>query len=125
MNFLAVQGQEGDRVRVQGGTVTLNTVPQEAPSEIGVRPEHLELCAPGAGHSLDGRIAMTEHLGSDTYAYVSLEGAEEMIVVRLEGERSIRQGEPVGVLVNPDAVHVFSADGRTLVSAKPMARNAA
>ena len=68
---------------------------------------------------------MTEHLGSDTYAYVSLEGAEEMIVVRLDGERSIRQGEPVGVFVNPDAVHVFSADGRTLVSAKPMARNAA
>ena len=68
---------------------------------------------------------MTEHLGSDTYAYAALDGTEEMIVVRLDGERPISQGEPVGVAVNPDAVHVFSADGRTLVSAKPMARNAA
>jgi multiple sugar transport system ATP-binding protein len=127
MNFLAVHGEryEGGRVRVHGGHVTLNTLPHGTPSEIGVRPEHLELCPPGTSNALDGRIAMTEHLGSDTYAYVSLEGADDMIVVRLEGERSIRQGEPVGVFVNPDAVHVFSADGRTLVSAKPMARNAA
>jgi ABC-type sugar transport system ATPase subunit len=127
MNFLSVQEQrlEGGRARVHGGLVSLNTLPPEAPSEIGVRPEHLELCAPGSSNALNGTIVMTEHLGSDTYAYVGLEGTEEMIVVRLDGERSIRQGEHVGVSVNPDAVHVFSADGRTLVSAKPMARNAA
>jgi multiple sugar transport system ATP-binding protein len=112
-------------VRVHGGLVSLNTLPPEAPSEIGVRPEHLELCGPGSGNALEGKIIMTEHLGSDTYAYVALEDTEEMIVVRLDGERSIRQGEHVGVSVNPDAVHVFSEDGRTLVSAKPMARNAA
>lgn len=127
MNFLSVQEPrlESGRVRVHGGIVSLNTLPLEAPSEIGVRPEHLELCAPGTGNALDGKIVMTEHLGSDTYAYVALEGTDEMIVVRLDGERPIRQGEHVGVTVNPDAVHVFSTDGRTLVSAKPMARNAA
>ncbi|WP_262270824.1 ABC transporter ATP-binding protein [Microvirga yunnanensis] len=127
MNFLIVQGHrlDGGRVRVPGGSVSLNTSPPEAAHEIGVRPEHLELCAPGTSNALDGRVAMTEHLGSDTYAYVALDGTDEMIVVRLDGERPISQGERVGVLVNPDAVHVFSTDGRTLVSAKPMARNAA
>jgi ABC-type sugar transport system ATPase subunit len=112
-------------VKVNGGFVSLPTLPSEAPSEIGVRPEHLELCAPGSANALDGKIVMTEHLGSDTYVYVALGGTEETVVVRLNGERSINQGEHVGVSVNPDAVHVFSADGQTLVSAKPMARNAA
>jgi multiple sugar transport system ATP-binding protein len=127
MNFLSVHGQHTDsgRVKVNGGFVSLPTLPSEAPSEVGARPEHLELCAPGTVNALEGKIVMTEHLGSDTYVYVALGDTEETVVVRLNGERSINQGEHVGVSVNPDAVHVFSADGLTLVSAKPMARNAA
>jgi ABC-type sugar transport system ATPase subunit len=132
MNFLPVAGGrfEGSRAKVAGGYIPIGAPPVEAPSEIGVRPEHLELRAPGSDDALlDGKIVMTEHLGSDTYAYVALGGmeggTEDTIVVRLDGERSVRQGELVGVVVDPNAVHVFSADGRTLLSAKPMARRAA
>jgi multiple sugar transport system ATP-binding protein len=95
------------------------------PHEIGIRPEHLSLVASGSEGSLTGTISITEHLGSDTYAYVALEGSEEMIVVRLDGGHVVRTHDRVGVGVDPEMVHVFAQDGRTLASAKPVALEAA
>jgi multiple sugar transport system ATP-binding protein len=68
---------------------------------------------------------MTEHLGSDTYAYVALEGSDEMVVVRLSGDRAVKRSEPIGVHVDPAMIHVFSADGLSLASARPVALEAA
>ncbi|SEQ24721.1 multiple sugar transport system ATP-binding protein [Faunimonas pinastri] len=126
MNFLAVSGvtPEGQMV-VPGGRIGLaRRIPGTA-AEAGVRPEHLRLDRPGTEGSLSGRVVMTEHLGSDTYAYVQLDGSEQPILVRLSGERLVRREEPVGVVVDPETVHIFGSDANTLLSAQSTAREAA
>jgi multiple sugar transport system ATP-binding protein len=126
MNFLPLsEGAPGGAWSVPGGEVRLPTGLAAAPVEIGVRPEHLQLVARGAEHSIAGAVTMTEHLGSDTYAYVALEGADELLVVRLAGESAVRRNEPIGVRLDPEMLHVFGADGTALASAKAVALEAA
>jgi ABC-type sugar transport system ATPase subunit len=126
MNFLEARQPKGRRhlFAVSGGEVRLPPNLEE-PAEIGIRPEHVSLTARGAPDTLAGKVTMTEHLGSDTYAYVALDGAQEMLVVRLSGESAIKRNEPIGVHVDPSMLHVFSAGGLSLASARPVALEAA
>jgi ABC-type sugar transport system ATPase subunit len=120
MNFLKIGQRKGDSVyAVPGGEARLPGKLSSPPVEIGVRPEHVALAARGAPDTLAGTVTMTEHLGSDTYAYVSLEGAEDMLMVRLAGDRVVKRNEPIGVHVDPAMIHVFSADGLSIASARP------
>ena len=125
MNFLPLGAKLAEGCAVPGGSVPLPEDLAAEPHEIGIRPEHLELVAPGTEGALAGTISITEHLGSDTYAYVALEGSEEMFVVRLGGGHFVKAHEKVGVRVDPEMIHVFARDGRTLASAKPVALEAA
>jgi multiple sugar transport system ATP-binding protein len=126
MNFLTLGARKGDNVHaVSGGEIRLPAKLSEAPAEIGIRPEHVSLTVRGAPESLAGKVTMTEHLGSDTYAYVALDGSQDVLVVRLSGEKSIKRNEPIGVHVDPGMAHVFSAAGLSLASARPVALEAA
>ncbi|KQZ15157.1 MULTISPECIES: ABC transporter ATP-binding protein [unclassified Mesorhizobium] len=126
MNFLALKGRSADKAGiVAGGEVRLPAGLTEEPAEIGIRPEHLLLTRRGAPDSLAGKVTMTEHLGSDTYAYVALEGSSDMLVVRLAGENAVARNEPIGVHVDPKMIHVFAASGASLASAQPAALEAA
>ena len=54
-----------------------------------------------------------EHLGSDTYLYVTLgEGAE--LTVRLAGQSEIAIGARVGLSPQGGPIHRFGADGKVL-----------
>ena len=68
---------------------------------------------------------MTEHLGSDTYAYVALDRSDDIVLVRLSGEHLVQRDQPVGVALDPGLVYVFAADGTALASARPTALEAA
>jgi ABC-type sugar transport system ATPase subunit len=82
-------------------------------AEVGVRPEHVRLGAPDSG-TLNGAIAMVEHLGSDLFAHVAVDGLSDRIVVRLDGERMLRTGEPVGLAFADEHRHRFDRDGRRI-----------
>jgi ABC-type sugar transport system ATPase subunit len=125
MNFLSVASVQNGVARVQGGEVRLPANLGRAPAEIGIRPEHLALTSANAPNALAGRVTMTEHLGSDTYAYVSLDGSDDMLLVRLSGEHVVSRDKAIGVAVDPEMIHVFAADGTTLASARPVALEAA
>ena len=126
MNFLPLLGAGSDgRMKIPGGEVRIPGDLAAAPTEVGIRPEHLNLVDHGTPQSLSGTVSMTEHLGSDTYAYVSLAGAEDMLVVRLSGERAVKRNEQIGVAFDPEMIHVFSADGLSIASARPVAMEAA
>ena len=92
MNFL-----DGERAR------TFNA------SRIGVRPEHLEIVSDGPW---TGTTTHVERLGSDTFAYLQLEGGEPM-TVRLEGKTPIAPGNVVAIAPK-GPVHRFGADGHAL-----------
>jgi multiple sugar transport system ATP-binding protein len=124
MNFLDLGAGRGDTFALPGGEIVLRPG-LEAPVAIGIRPEHLELVEPGRAGTLRGTVTMTEHLGSDTYAYVALDGADDLLVVRLPGEQAVKANQPIGVAVDPGMAHVFAANGSSLASARPVALEAA
>jgi multiple sugar transport system ATP-binding protein len=124
MNFLPLGARRGEAYALPGGEIALPAGIDGA-TTIGVRPEHLTLVEAGRAGALHGRLTMTEHLGSDTYAYVALPGLDELLVVRLSGERILKPNQPIGVALDPTLAHVFAADGRSLASARAVAREAA
>jgi ABC-type sugar transport system ATPase subunit len=121
MNFLPVEAHTDRSLSVPGGRVVLSAPPSGAAAEIGVRPEHLRLVPASTEGALAATITMTEHLGSDTYAYAQLAGSDDLLVVRLAGEKPVNHREPIGILIDPETVHVFAADGRTIAAARTRA----
>lgn len=80
-------------------------------SRLGVRPEHLAIRADGPW---TGTVTHVEHLGSDTFAYMDLDGGGKL-TVRLDGKSPVQQGHRV--TVGPlGPVYVFDATGQTIRS---------
>jgi multiple sugar transport system ATP-binding protein len=96
---------------------------------IGIRPEHFEdaslVDAPGV--TFEHRVDVLESLGSDVYAYFTLEGAgasaqeleelardtgsdtsgEQQLVTRLDAATKARENQPLTIWFNPEKVQVF------------------
>jgi len=85
--------------RYAGRTVTL-----------GVRPEHVTLAAPDAtSDGLDGRIDVTEQLGSELQADVQV-GGSSLIVSRIDPERRLAAGETVRLVLHPTRLQFFDRE---------------
>jgi multiple sugar transport system ATP-binding protein len=78
---------------------------------IGVRPEHIGL----SRHSgaWPGKVAVSEHLGSDTFLHVAVDDLGT-ITVRAGGEFNARYGDRVFLTPQADKIHRFGADGKAL-----------
>ena len=78
-------------------------------THVGIRPEHIELGAPGHG-ALDGTVDVVEYLGADCYVILAC-GASGQLTARVSGETTLQPGQAVG-LGFPDArLHFFGDDG--------------
>jgi multiple sugar transport system ATP-binding protein len=76
---------------------------------IGIRPEHLEISSISGAWS--GRVGVSEHLGSDTFLHVLVEGHDTPITARISGEMGIDYGATVHLTPNRDHIHRFDANG--------------
>jgi multiple sugar transport system ATP-binding protein len=74
---------------------------------IGVRPEHITLSKTKG--EWKGTVGVAEHLGSDTFQHVNVEGVGQM-TARADGEVDLRHGEHVFLTPNEARIHRF--DGR-------------
>ncbi|WP_185984274.1 ABC transporter ATP-binding protein [Aureimonas mangrovi] len=97
------------------GSPKMNFLAGEAAAErdahtVGIRPEHVRVDPQGEWL---GRVRHAEHLGSDSYLYVTLDGGEEM-TVRIPEETTIAVDETVRLAPLPGRVHRFAADGTAL-----------
>ncbi len=93
MNFL--QGEEATKYNA---------------SEIGIRPEHI---TPSATEGTwMGRVSVAEHLGSDTFFHVHVEGCSHPISVRSGGEVGMHPGDTI--YLTPDATHIHRFDDQGL-----------
>lgn len=77
---------------------------------IGVRPEHIDI---GAGGPWSGTVGLSEHLGSDTFLKVEVDGIGTLNV-RAGGEVSLRPGDRISLAPQVGRVHRFGADGKAL-----------
>jgi len=89
----------------------LDRVP-EAAKHLGIRPEAMEIGAPGTGE-IDGVVDVAEYLGADTFLIVDTEGAGKL-TVRTDGETKLRPGDRVGLQFDPEKRHLFDAEGRAI-----------
>ncbi|MGR3539808.1 MAG: ABC transporter ATP-binding protein, partial [Hasllibacter sp.] len=97
------------------GSPRMNFVEGPAAAEhgahaIGVRPEHIRV---GDG-PWEGKVGVSEHLGSDTFLHVHGTGLAETITVRADGEVPLRHGDTVRMAPEADKIHRFDANGHRL-----------
>ncbi|MCS0502797.1 ABC transporter ATP-binding protein [Ancylobacter mangrovi] len=77
---------------------------------IGIRPEHIDI---GADGPWKGKVGLCEHLGSDTFLKVDVEGIGQ-INVRAGGEVRLRFGDPIGLAPQQDKLHRFDSAGKAI-----------
>ncbi len=78
---------------------------------IGIRPEHIDLSMTSGEWT--GRVGVSEHLGSDTFLRVHVEGLDVM-TVRVGGEVAARHGDTVYLTPQSAKIHRFGADGEAI-----------
>ncbi|WP_310565689.1 sn-glycerol-3-phosphate ABC transporter ATP-binding protein UgpC [Hydrogenophaga sp.] len=132
MNLLPVRvihtSDRGARVQLPSGAQALAAVQADGlqPNqsvELGLRPEHARVLAPGEqppadGLTLDARISLVEHLGESNLLYLQLDDGQEL-VVRGDGDAAVRLGETVIVTAPPQALYLFDAHGHAHARLQP------
>ena len=87
---------------------------------LGVRPEHIMLCAPGAAHSVKASVDVSEMMGSSIHLHVTAGGKDVVMVIATvdlpEGHESgFRYGDEVNFTFGGNVIHIFdSATGDAL-----------
>ena len=78
---------------------------------LGVRAEHLQLCAPDGAPA--GVVEFAEHLGGTSMLYLRLDGIERSWVVNEHGANALStaRGQRVGLCAPRARVHAFDAAG--------------
>ncbi|WP_380055483.1 ABC transporter ATP-binding protein [Falsihalocynthiibacter sp. SS001] len=76
---------------------------------IGIRPEHIDIVT--SGGVWEGTVSVSEHLGSDTFLHVNVDGIEEPLTVRSIGDIAVRHGDKVSLSPRLNELHKFREDG--------------
>jgi len=120
MNFIAVDAVGDDMIAMPDGRRM--TLPEgkrrlsKGKFEIGVRPEHIRLTAyddPTA--SFTGKVDLLERLGNATIVYV--ESSAGRVLIQSEGDVVANVGDNVGLVFQPDRIHIFPATEQRPVQA--------
>jgi multiple sugar transport system ATP-binding protein len=112
---VVVAGEAGRaRVRLACGEEIATAVSAEGleygqPVELGLRPEHFTLAAPGAP-GIAARVELVERLGDRTFVYARLADGLE-IIAHEAGFGTVRPGDGVNLSIDGAAAHLFTADG--------------
>ncbi len=78
---------------------------------IGVRPEHIRISRESGEWA--GRVGVAEHLGSDTFLHVHVDGAG-LQTVRTQGETDLTHGDEVWLTPDPARIYRFDRAGLAL-----------
>jgi ABC-type sugar transport system ATPase subunit len=78
---------------------------------VGMRPEHLEVVAPGKG-LLRGKVRISEYTGAATLLHVELSTGETCIAIH--GGQAPDAGADIGLSIAPENLHFFATNGRAI-----------
>ena len=76
---------------------------------IGIRPEHLAVSTTSGDWA--GKVGVSEHLGSDTFFHVTVDGFAEPLTVRATGDVGLDYGDSIFLTPNPELIHRFDNQG--------------
>jgi multiple sugar transport system ATP-binding protein len=91
--------------------VTGNEAAKHKAHTVGVRPEHIDIVE-GKG-IWNGKIALAEHLGADSFLHVDA-GDAGRLVVRAPGEYRGKEGGTVALKPDMSRLHRFDDQGRVI-----------
>ena len=120
MNFLKVRAVSASAAAVEiempGGyrmQVLVDGSAVQAGDELtlGVRPEHF-VDADQADFAFYGQIGVAERLGDHNLIYLSLEGVDDMLTLRSDGNRKVAVGDTYAAGLMANQCHLFRADGQ-------------
>jgi lactose/L-arabinose transport system ATP-binding protein len=121
MNFLAgrVVARDGGEVSVEpeaapGTRVAARLAAAVAPGTpvtLGLRPEHIEIAAAGAGLPLT--VEMAENLGGVSFLHARTPAGNPVVLERRGGRESL-EGRTIAATVPPERALVFDAGGERL-----------
>lgn len=76
---------------------------------IGVRPEHLSVSTESG--IWKGTVGVSEHLGSDTFLHVTVDGISDPLTVRVDGEVNLHYGDTIYLTPKDNHIHKFNDKG--------------
>ncbi|MEO9459768.1 MAG: ABC transporter ATP-binding protein [Lentilitoribacter sp.] len=77
---------------------------------IGIRPEHIEVSTKSGDWK--GTVGVSEHLGSDTFLHVNVDGFAEPITVRISGDIELKYGDSIYLTPIAEQLHKFDDQGQ-------------
>jgi len=115
MNVVPCVAGDG-RYRIEGAEERSGG-PEASAVELGIRPEAIELVAPGAG-TVDGVVDVVEYLGADSFLIVDV-GSAGKLVVRTGGDARLEPGVRVGLAFDPERVLFFDQRQQAVTAGEP------
>ncbi|WP_018182717.1 ABC transporter ATP-binding protein [Kaistia granuli] len=117
MNFIKADeiSRSGSSIRLKlasGSDIEVNAAATDKVALFGIRPEHLTVANEGP---IAGTVAAVEHLGSETLIYV--ETSADTLIVKAGENATTQPGDRVNLRPEPNAIHLFAADGRSVAGA--------
>ena len=122
MNFIpgeliSAEAQRASVRLINGAVVHADVDASDAapgnPVTLGVRPEHIGLNGVNTdADTIDGVVSHVEHLGEASFIYLQVDGVEDLVTVRKEGDVAVQTGETLRVTVPAHSCHLFNAQNR-------------
>jgi multiple sugar transport system ATP-binding protein len=86
---------------------------------VGFRPEAVQVVSEGEGFPFE--VVVVEELGSDAYAYGTMHtsrssAGDKLLTIRVDAKRPPMKGETIYLRIQPEEVHVFSAESGLRIS---------
>ncbi|MEP5201527.1 MAG: ATP-binding cassette domain-containing protein, partial [Paracoccaceae bacterium] len=76
---------------------------------IGIRPEHIAVSSESG--TWKGTVGVSEHLGSDTFFHVKVDGLDEPVTVRATGDVAMGYGDTIYLTPDAALIHKFDEQG--------------
>lgn len=82
---------------------------KQSATAIGVRPEHMTLSTKAG--LWQGTVGVSEHLGSDTFFRLDVDGIDKILTVRAPGKSTFKSGDQIFVTPDDAEMHRFDDKG--------------
>jgi multiple sugar transport system ATP-binding protein len=88
-----------------------NEAQEYAAKTIGIRPEHIEVSTYPKEGAWEGKVGVSEHLGSDTFIHIHGIAGCDPLTVRAGGEVSVKYGDAIYLTPQVAQIHRFDDEG--------------